>query len=195
MRKWIVGTLSMGLIGVFLFGCTTTQKGAAAGGAVGALAGQAIGRDTKGTLIGAGVGALAGALAGDAYESEKQRQAQQVPPTAPPAAYEPPRESARFQPGSYQADPTRGEFANKTHWEVSVWVDSDPNRTSRSPALLLKPKDTIPANLDVGQHRIYAEAFVDTQYGRRIVGRYDRVMNVDVKSNGWYVEFYPGAFD
>lgn len=195
MRKWIVGILFVSLIGVFLYGCTTTQQGAAAGGAVGALAGQAIGRSTKGTLIGAGAGALVGALAGDAYESEKQRQAQQVQPTPPPAAYEPPRQPARFDSGSYQADPTRGEFANKTRWEVSVWVDSDPNRSARSPAMLLKPMDTVPVNLDIGQHRIYAEAYVETQYGRRMVGRYDRVMNVEVKGSGWYVEFYPAAFD
>ncbi len=43
-------------------GCTTTEKGAALGGAVGAAAGGVATGTVGGALVGAGIGALAGAV-------------------------------------------------------------------------------------------------------------------------------------
>lgn len=56
-----------------LTGCSTVQKGAAAGGALGALAGGIIGHNTgslsSGIAIGTGAGAATGGLAGEAFAS------------------------------------------------------------------------------------------------------------------------------
>ena len=69
-------------------GCTTTQKGAAIGGAVGAGSGALIGHhhghSGRGALIGAGIGALTGALMGDFvdnYEVDvRKKDRYQAPP-------------------------------------------------------------------------------------------------------------------
>jgi len=58
----------LGLCGLLVAGCTTTQKGAGigavGGGAAGAIIGNQSGHATEGALIGAGAGALGGALIG-----------------------------------------------------------------------------------------------------------------------------------
>ena len=60
--------LMLGLCGVLVAGCTTTQKGAGigalGGGAAGAIIGNQSGHAVEGGLIGAGVGAVGGALVG-----------------------------------------------------------------------------------------------------------------------------------
>jgi chemotaxis protein MotB len=71
-----------------LSGCTTVQKGAAAGGAVGAASGAIIGANVAegtvlgGALIGGGTGAGVGGLAGDAYakveETDMERELQNL---------------------------------------------------------------------------------------------------------------------
>jgi hypothetical protein len=48
--------------------------------------------------------------------------------------------------------------------------------------------------LDVGQHRVVAQAFVDTQLGRRLVGTFDRTLTVDPRAPGWTIHFFPANF-
>ena len=59
---------------VALMGCTTTQKGAAIGGASGAVLGGIIGHQSgqgpTGAAIGAGVGAVSGALIGEQMDTK-----------------------------------------------------------------------------------------------------------------------------
>lgn len=49
---------------LFIFGCSTTQKGAVVGGAAGAGLGAIIGHQSGHTAEGAGIGAAVGALGG-----------------------------------------------------------------------------------------------------------------------------------
>jgi len=64
--------------GMWLAGCTTVQKGAAAGGVVGAAAGGVWGHNqgilsaAEGALVGGASGGLIGALAGDQFEEHKE---------------------------------------------------------------------------------------------------------------------------
>lgn len=59
---------------LFIFGCTTAQKGAAVGGAAGAGLGAIIGHQSghgaEGAGIGAAVGAVTGALVGEQLETK-----------------------------------------------------------------------------------------------------------------------------
>ncbi|MFH1201683.1 MAG: YMGG-like glycine zipper-containing protein [Candidatus Omnitrophota bacterium] len=59
---------------LFLWGCTTTQKGAAVGGVAGAGLGAIIGHQSghgvEGAGIGAAVGAISGALVGEKLETK-----------------------------------------------------------------------------------------------------------------------------
>jgi len=97
-------------------------------------------------------------------------------------------------PGQYTGDPTRGELANATRWRVAVYVDADPGQGNSNPSLWLGPNEAQPANLDIGQHRIVARAYVDTQFGQRLVGRYDKTVTVDPRSSGWSLRFGEGDF-
>ena len=60
MKYAIIILFMLGL----LIGCTTTQKGAAVGGAAGAGIGAIIGKQSGNTGTGAGIGAAAGAAVG-----------------------------------------------------------------------------------------------------------------------------------
>ena len=70
--------ISILMIGLLNFSCSSTgyntQKGAAIGAGVGAIGGQIIGNNTAGTLIGAAVGALGGAIAGNAIDQNETDQ-------------------------------------------------------------------------------------------------------------------------
>jgi len=65
-------------VGVLVVGCTATQQGTVAGGALGAGTGAIIGHQSghagEGALIGAGVGALSGALIGHGMDRSRQQQ-------------------------------------------------------------------------------------------------------------------------
>ena len=97
--------------------CTTTQKGAVAGGAlgagVGAIIGHQSGHTTEGALIGGGAGALGGALVGDAADNSRQRQGQypQQPQAATPAP----------SPGGH-GEVRKTTDANGNIVEEQVWV-------------------------------------------------------------------------
>jgi hypothetical protein len=58
----------------------------------------------------------------------------------------------------------------------------------------MNPSDVLPANLDVGAHRVVAIATRETQLGPRSVGRYDRQFQVDVRGSGWQLRFSDGDF-
>jgi len=75
-RQSLTAVLVVGL--VVAFGCTTVQKGTAAGGAGGAAAGATVGHyvasvgSGPGALAGLGLGAAAGAIAADRYYGPEQ---------------------------------------------------------------------------------------------------------------------------
>jgi len=65
------------LLGGLVAGCTATQQGAVAGGAIGAGTGAIIGHQSghggEGALIGAGIGALSGALIGHGMDESREQ--------------------------------------------------------------------------------------------------------------------------
>jgi hypothetical protein len=184
------------------------QKGAAigagAGAATGAIIGSQVGSGHAGTgaIIGALGGAAAGALIGDATEKKTPEGTQQggplqpVPPPGYPGAAPPPppSQASVTVPGQYAGDPTRGQFVNGTPYQLKVYVDVDPAREASAPYLTMNPNDVLPANLDVGAHRVVAMATRETQLGPRSVGRYDRQFQVDVRGSGWQLRFSDGDF-
>jgi hypothetical protein len=84
-----------------------------------------------------------------------------------------------------------GVITNGTQWEINVFIDLPPG--SPSP-LVLGPGMQAPVVLDIGQHRVVAQAFVDTQLGRRLVGTFDRTLTVDPRAPGWTIHFFPANF-
>lgn len=190
---------------LLLAGCggplTEREKGAVAGGAIGAgtgaIIGSASGHAGTGAAIGGAVGAVTGAVIGGAIQGQQEKTAAAQPPppgatsSAPPPA---PQTQASVQvPGQYSGDPTRGELVNATRWRVQVFIDQDPAQQG-SPQVLLEPQQTAPANLDIGKHRIVAQAYVDTQFGPRLVGKLDRPITIDPRSTGWSLRFTDSDF-
>lgn len=177
---------------------TTREKGVLTGAAIGAGTGAIIGSQTgkagPGALIGGAIGGVSGAIMGGAVQEQEQRLGSAVPsPGHPQAGAYPPGQAAISVPGQYLGDPTRGELANTTRWRVTVYIDADPGYQN-STSLRLAPNETQPANLDIGQHRIIAQAFVDTQFGPRLVGRYDKTITVDPRATGWSLRFGEADF-
>ena len=185
-------------------GCATpptpAQQGAIIGAGAGAATGAVVGAATKGSpgtgaLLGAIIGGLGGAIAGDIYQQGQQRAYEQgrqdaarsgVPqpgPGGPPVTGQ----------GPYAPDPTRGEVSNNTRWEVEIHLDQQPGKLG-SPTFVLNPQESRPVNLDIGQHRIIAKAFVTTQFGKRPVGTFDRMVTVDPRSSGWSIRFVETSF-
>lgn len=208
--------VAFGLAAVLLAGCTESAAkgglfGAAAGGAVGAAtSGRHVGRNLA---LGAVIGGLIGALAGEAYEQRQAAAAARATPPPPPPSVPPaPPASAGPPPGQWSVvtapapappvgppatagvrppDPTQGIITNGTQWEIHVFIDQPPG--SPGP-LVLRPGMQAPVVLDIGQHRIVAQAFVDTQLGRRLVGTFDRTLTVDPRAPGWTIHFFPANF-
>jgi hypothetical protein len=114
-------------------------------------------------------------------------------PPSPQPGYGPPSPApqARLAP---TGDPTRGQLENATRWKVQVFIDQDPSNLSSAPSFTLNPGDALPQNLDVGTHRIIAQAFVDTQFGTRPVGRFDRAIQIDPRGAGWSLRLGEGDF-
>ncbi len=174
---------------------TTREKatlgGAALGAGTGAIIGSATGRAGTGALIGAGIGGLTGLIVGDTLQGAEQERARPALPPTPPADFQPKPETqpAVQVPSSLTVDPTRGEMVNATRWRVQVHINADPGRLDSTPFITLNPQERQAANLDIGHHRIIAQAFADTQFGPRLVGRYDRTVKVDPKSSSWSIQF------
>ncbi|MFQ5658457.1 MAG: glycine zipper domain-containing protein [Candidatus Methylomirabilales bacterium] len=195
MKLRMMGALMAGLL--LASACaggpaTTREKGALTGAALGAGTGAIIGSQTgnagTGAAIGAAIGGVSGAIVGGAVQEQQQPRVAAAGPPPTPVAY-PQRQGGVSVPGQYSGDPTRGELANGTRWRVAVFIDADPGQQGSNPSLWLGPHESRPANLDIGQHRIVAQAYVDTQFGPRLVGRYDKTVAVDPRSTGWGLRF------
>ncbi len=204
--------VAAGLAVVLLAGCAEqTAKGAVIGAGSGALIGAATSGRHAGSnaVLGAIIGGLLGALVGETVAHHETRSAAAPPPPRPlppPTAIAPPpppppggqwsvvSAPPPLPPSGGPAappDPTRGVISNSTPWEVHVFVDAPPG--SPGP-LVLRPGMSAPVNLDIGQHRIVAQAFVDTQFGRRLVGTFDQILAVDPRAPGWTIRFFEANF-
>ena len=120
-----------------------------------------------------------------------------LPPPPPPPGYGTPAPPPSLQPQARVApsgDPTRGQIENATRWKVQLYIDQDPARLPGAPSTMLNPGDVVPQNLDVGPHRVIAQAFVDTEFGTRSVGRFDRSIQVDARGAGWSLRLGEGDF-
>jgi hypothetical protein len=204
-------SVTIGLLALLLAGCASHQGaakggiiGAAAGGLVGAAAG---GNDGRNMALGAVIGGLLGALTGEVIQN-RQAAATPVPAGPPPAGVPPPPPPGQWSvvtappppppvgpppagaPGR-PPDPTQGMITNGTGWEIHVFVDNPPGTPG---PLVLTPGMQAPVVLDIGQHRVIAQAFVDTQLGRRLVGTFDRTLTVDPRAPGWTIHFFPANF-
>ncbi|MFQ5882415.1 MAG: glycine zipper domain-containing protein [Candidatus Methylomirabilales bacterium] len=175
--------------------------GAALGAGTGALIGSATGKAGTGAAIGAGIGLLGGAIVGGAMENQRGETA--YPPTAPaPRSPQPGVSTQPVQPQASVAtpttstvDPTVGQFVNGTRWRLKVFVDADPKAVETASAIVLNPQESRRHNLDLGRrHRIIAQASVDTQFGTRTVGQYDRTIQVDPRGRGWTLRFNEADF-
>lgn len=196
-----IGALMLAL--AVLAGCAEqTAKGTILGAGTGAFVGAASAKSPEGALLGAVIGGLLGAFVGESIAHQETRAAAASPPprTATPAPPPPPPGWAVVTapapvgptgPPAPPPDPTRGVIANGTPWEIHIFIDQPPG--SPGP-LVLRPSQSAPVNLDVGQHRIVAQAFVDTQFGRRLVGTFDRTLTVDPRAPGWTIHFFPANF-
>jgi hypothetical protein len=164
---------------------TGTVVGSAAGAASGALIGSRLGMGGgNGALIGAGLGALLGMVLGDLAQ---QQQRSDRPPAAPPPT---PRSPTPTSTSPTAADATKGAFINGTTWLVHVYIDpSDPENPETAKPILLRPVERVPWELDAGQYRIVARAYSGAQDGERLVGRFDRTIQIDTRRAGWFLEF------
>jgi hypothetical protein len=202
---------------------TSAVLGTLLGAGLGAGIGAAAGNAGVGAAIGAGSGALAGTAYGSGAGAGSAAMVQQrydaeyrqcmyaagnkvpgmapppgprlsAPPPPPPPGYgstPPPQQQARVTPSG---DPTRGQIENATRWRVQVYVDQNPGAPGGAPSLTLNPGDVAPQNLDIGTHRVIAQAFVETQFGTRPVGQFDRSVQVDPRSTGWSLRLSEGDF-
>ncbi len=183
---------------VLLAGCATretTAKGAILGAGSGAIVGAVTSGNRAGrnAVLGAIIGGLLGALVGESI-AQREAVAAAGPPTPPGQWTVLPAPPPPTPPGAIPApppDPTRGVITNSTPWEVHVFIDQPPG--SPGP-LVLRPGQAAPVNLDIGKHRIVAQAFVDTQFGRRLVGTFDQILAVDPRAPGWTIRFFEANF-
>lgn len=90
-------------------------------------------------------------------------------------------------------DPTAGAFVNGTPWEVRTTVDAAPGQPG-GVSFTLGPGQPQPGHLDIGPHRIWAEGWVQTRLGPRLVGRNDQTLSVDARGTGWSLRFDPWDF-
>jgi YmgG-like glycine-zipper protein len=202
LQRTIYPVVASGLVVLLLAGCAEeSAKGTVVGAGSGAVLGAIAGRG-EGAVLGAVIGGLLGALVGEtvAHKETRAATAQTAPPPPQPASAPLPPPGTQWAvvtppppavvPGP-PADPTRGVVTNSTPWEVHVFIDAPPG--SPGP-LVLQPGLSAPVNLDIGQHRIVAQAFVDTQFGRRLVGTFDQILAVDPRAPGWTIRFFEANF-
>ena len=196
MRRLTIVVAAFALLSACAQRPLTTQEqgavtGAALGAGTGALIGSATGKAGTGAAIGAGVGLLTGALIGGAMENERAAAAY-----PPPAATAPPSQPYAGVPTGTAAtvDPTAGQLLNSTRWRLEVYVDADPQAVQGATTILLNPQEARPHYLDLGPHRVVARAIVDTQFGTRTVGQYDRTIQVDPRGRGWTLRFTEADF-
>jgi hypothetical protein len=190
---------------------TGTAGGAAAGAAAGALLGELIG-GKAGT--GAAIGGALGGLIGLVIASYQQAAHDSTGPTPSPEVARPKTDAevARPKPtpstpevarpktdappaGSRTGDPTKGELINATGWVVRVWVDPrDPAAPEPKAAILLQPRAKVARTLGVGTYRIVASAHAPAQGGERLVGRFDRTIEIEAWRPAWFLKFSDAEF-
>ncbi len=90
--------------------------------------------------------------------------------------------------------PTTGQFVNGTRWRIEVFVDADTHALQSIPGIMLNPRETREHSLDFAPHRVTAWAYVDTQFGTRTVGWYDRTILVDPSATEWTLRFIEADF-
>lgn len=208
-RKALGSLLAFIALIVLLSACaqrplSTREQGALTGAGLGAATGAIIGGATggnagTGAAIGAGLGLLTGALVGGAIENQRGETAY---PPAPSSAGSPQptgaaplgHPQASVGPSHATADPTVGQFVNGTRWRLRVFVDANSNVVETASAITLNPQESRQHNLDLGPHRIIAQAFVDTQFGTRAVGRSEQTIEVDSRGSGWTLRFHESDF-
>ena len=181
---------------------STREQGALTGAGLGAATGAIIGGTTGGSAgtgaaIGAGLGLLTGALVGGAIENQRgETTARSYAPSPRSSSTIEPvyRQPTGAPPSTVTVDPTRGQFVNGTRWRVEVFVDTDSQAVRAGPGITLNPQETRQYNLDLGPHRVIGQAFVDTQFGPRTVGRFDRTIQVDPRGSGWTLRFTEADF-
>lgn len=185
---------------------TPQEEGALTGAALGAMAGSIIGSATGGSSVtaaaaGMGLGALTGAMVGGAIENQRAERDNPPSSTAPtptePTAPQTPTESTEGtfnSPKAATIDPTVGKLVNSTRWRLEIFLDADPQDLEGAAGIELGPQESQSQNLDFGPHRIIARAYVDTQFGTRMVGRYDRTIQVDPRGSGWTLHFTEDDF-
>jgi hypothetical protein len=206
--------VAAGLLALLLAGCAAQSGqsavgeaplkggiiGAAGGAMIGAMASGGTSHGARNAGLGALIGGLVGALAAEVVHQRTASAAPPPPPPPPPAeqwsvvtAPTPPPPVGPPPTGNpgRPPDPTMGLITNGTQWEIQVFIDNPPG--SPSP-LVLTPGMQAPVVLDIGQHRVVAQAFVDTQLGRRLVGTFDRTLTVDPRAPGWSIHFFPANF-
>jgi hypothetical protein len=191
--------LALGLVAMLLLaGCASappvtpqqkgTAGGAAAGAATGAIIGQVIGGKWGiGAALGGVLGGIIGNMIGSHLESKKESTASGDQAPRPegtgPASTTP------------SGDPTKGELINATAWVVRVWVDpEDPAAPESKEPILLQPKQKAARSLDIGTYRIVAHAHAPTQFGERLVGRFDRTIEIEARRPGWFLKFSDTEF-
>lgn len=203
-KGWCSRIGAVVLVVTLLAGCATPGPvgekatagavvGAGTGGLIGAIAGS-----KQGAVLGVVIGGLLGALVGQSVGVAQSQPPPPVvvpgPPPPPPGQWTvvapPPPPPPASAPGPVP-DPTRGTMTNGTGWEIHVFIDQPVG--SPGP-LVLRPGTAAPVTLDIGQHRVIAQAFVDTQLGRRLVGTFDRTLTVDPRAPGWTIHFFPASF-
>jgi hypothetical protein len=202
MARVVAGrrAVAVGMVALLLAGCastrptpqqTATAGGAAAGAAAGALIGELIGgKASTGAAIGGVVGGLIGLLIGSHRQAEQESAA--PTPSTPEVAR--PKTDPRAA-ASPAGDPTNGELINATAWLVRVWVDpKDPSAPESRAAILLQPRAKAAHTLDVGTYRVVATAHAPTQLGERLVGRFDRTIEVEARRPGWFLKFSDAEF-
>lgn len=215
MRRWLIFIALTALLSACAQRPLSMREqgaltGAALGAGTGALIGSATGKTGTGAAIGAGVGLLTGAIVGGAIEANRGEPpyAAAVPAQPQPTAMGQPTHQAGYPspyqtsyPSPYQTanvpstpDPTIGQFVNGTRWRIEVFVDGNPEALESSSAILLNPQEARQHNLDLGPHRVIARAYADTQFGTRMVGKYDRTIQVDPRGTGWTLRFGEGDF-
>jgi hypothetical protein len=193
-RRWALVAV---IAALFTVGCagarptpqqTGTAGGAAAGAATGALIGQAIGGKAGiGAALGGVLGGVIGNLIGSHLEAKRESTASDGERPRP--------EGAGPATTTSDGDPTKGELINTTAWLVRVWVDpEDPEAPEAAEAILLKPREKAARNLDVGTYRIVATAHAATQFGERLVGRFDRTIEIEARRPGWFLKFSDAEF-
>ncbi len=204
MRK----VVSLIAIVVLLSACaqrplSTREQGALTGAGLGAATGAIIGGATGGSAgtgaaIGAGLGLLTGVIVGGAIENQRGETASPSPAggsfnrgTAPQSVQP---QGGISTPTTVTVDPTRGQFVNGTRWRLGVFVDTNGTAVQNGGGITLNPQESRQYTLDLGSHRVVARAFVDTQFGTRTVGRYDRTIQVDPRGSGWSLRFNEADF-